>query len=876
MNKTRSLIFLFIFFQISLFSQETILIGKIIDSQNRGILNASVLVYDLNEKLLTYTYSNDKGNYKLVLENTKGSIVKLKVSCLGYERKEVKIDIKLDKDITQNFVLDDKTETLNEIVLEANQKIKINRDTTFIKVSSFGNKTEQTVEDILKKLPGIEVLKDGSIKAHGKPIDKLLIEGEDMFDKNYKLLSKNLDAKVLDEVQIIDNFEDNPIFKKLSYSDKVAINLKLKKGKTNIWFGNITLGSGVISENRWKESINLGLLKKKIKLFYFGDYNNLGEKANDQIATNIIEKNTFGDDRYEYKSKSLFNINSNEIQSFSKSQSIFNTAFLNSLSFTTKIKSNLTLRGLVYIADDKQTQNSFSETKYNLVNSPISFTENKYFANHKTLASSEIELKYFANENNYITNLFIFKNNPNNINDNLIYNSSQIYQSSKTKNLTFYNHFNHTLSLSSNKVLNNYFYFGNDNIKENSLIISPLLNVFFNANTNDKINQISNNSIFYLGGKNKLISKFRNIDFTTAIHYEFNKETFKNNFRINNINNLEYENNTKINHFKFSFENAFRYNISKKIYLTTSITLSKNSFAVNSSKNDVFLINPSATLNIKKTRLGDFSLSISENNILPEINLLANKFQLANYRSFIKGTDYTEPIKNKIITFAHFLFNDKKRFAINTNLFYIKSKSIFNTESTITDDFNFNSYKLTEGGESYNLNFSLVNYSRKLKIATKLETTQIWSSTPINVNNNDFTNLKGYSNILNFSATTYFELPFNIDFGLNYNYNQSLFNKLKTKNITKDLFFNINYNISKAWLAEINNTMYFIDNQKYSFNNIVINYNPNDSKFSYRLILNNIANENNYKSITLDNYTSYKSNIELVPKYLLCTVKYRF
>jgi len=865
-----------LFCNLSLFSQEVSISGKITDNQNIGILSASVLIYDINEKLLTYSYSNDKGQYKLVYENNNDEFIKLKISCLGYEKRVIKVEINSDKNIIQNFILKEKTETLNEVILDANQKIKINRDTTFIKVSSFGNKTEQTVEDILKKLPGIEVTKDGSIKAHGTFIDKLLIEGEDLFDNNYKLLSNNLDAKVLDEVQIIDNFEDNPIFKKLSYSDKVAINLKLKKDKTNIWFGNITIGSGVISENRWKESVNLGLLKKKIKLFYLGDYNNLGEKANDQIATNIIKKNTFGDDRYEYKSKSLFNISSNEIPSLSKSQSIFNTAFLNSLSFTTKIKSNLTLRALIYLADDKQTQNSFSETIYNLENNPISFTENKYYTNHKTLASSEIELKYFANENNYFTNLFIFKNNPSNLIDNLNYNSNQIQQLSKTKNLTFYNHFNHTLSLSSNKILNNYFYFGNDNIKENSSIISPLLNNYFDTNSTDKINQIANNSILYVGGKNKLIYNLKNIIFTSAIHYEFNKEIFKNIFLIKNNSNSEYENNTKINHFKFSFENSLKYNISKKIYFTSNITLSKNNLIINSIKNNAFLVNPSVALNIKKTGFGSFSLSLSENNILPKINLLSDKFQLINYRNFIKGTNYTKPEKNNKILFNYYLFHDKKRFSINTNLFYIKSKTIFNTENTITDNFNFSNYKLTEGGESYNFNFRLVNYLKKTKLATKIEIAQIWNSMPLKINNNDLISLKGYSNILNFSTTTYFKLPFNIDFGFNYNYNQSKFKKLKTKNITKDLFLNINYKISKVLLVETNNTMYFIDKQKYSFNNIIINHNPIESKFSYRLILNNVANESSYKSITLDNYTSYKSNIKLVPRYLLFTVKYRF
>lgn len=244
------------------FSQEITLKGNITDKQNRSIQSASVSVLDENEDILGYSFTNENGEYLISFDKPTNNTIIVEVACLGFQKISKKVDFNSNN--TFNFQLEDKIENLQEVVLESGKKIRVEQDTTSIKVASFGNKTEQTVEDILKKLPGIEVLKDGTIKAHGKAIDKLLIEGEDMFDKNYKLLSKNLNAKVLDEVQILDNFEDNPIFKKLNNSDKVALNLKLKKGLQNVWFGNVTLGSGIVSENRWKESLNLGLLKKKL------------------------------------------------------------------------------------------------------------------------------------------------------------------------------------------------------------------------------------------------------------------------------------------------------------------------------------------------------------------------------------------------------------------------------------------------------------------------------------------------------------------------------------------------------------------------------------------------------------------------------------
>lgn len=869
----KSLTIIILFFSLFSFSQELTIKGKIKDNQNRSIQNASVSLLDESADFLGYAFTDENGLYSITFEKPKNQTIKIEISCLGYKKITQNIN-----PTTQNlnYQLEDKIESLQEVVVESGKKIRIDQDTTYIRVASFGNNTEQTVEDILKKLPGIEVLKDGSIKAHGKTIDKLLIEGEDIFDKNYKMLSKNLDAKVLDEVQIIDNFEDNPVFKKLNNSDKVALNLKLKRGLKNVWFGNATIGSGIVSENRWKESINLGLLKKKIKIFYFGDYNNLGEKATDLVETNLTERNTFGDDRFEYKAKSLYSISNNEISFLSKTQSVFNNAVLNSLSFTSKVKNNLSIRGIVYLANDNQNQNSIAITNYNLENNQISFTENNFYTNKKTLASTEIELKFIPNDKNYITNLFILKNNPNKTANNLLFNTDAINQNTNTENYTIYNHFNHTLQLSEKTVLNNYIYLGNDKISERTNIVSPFLNNFFSINSNEIVNQNANNKLFFIGNKSKIISKFKKIDLTNSIQLEYNKEQFKNTFLANNQSFTSYQNDTNLQLTNLFQENTLRYNFSKKIDLTANLNFQNTIFNNDSISKNIFFVNPSIFFNIKKTGFGNFSLSFSENNNLPEINQLTTNYHLIDYRSFLQGTSYQNPLKNQSTSFNYSYYNDAKRFSINSSVFYTNSKSIFNTSSNLTNDLNFNSNIQTKGSESYNYNFSFVNYIRKLKLASKIETLNNWITTPINVNSTEFSNSKSYVNSMKYSATTYFKAPINFDFGFSYNYFKSHFQGIKTVNLTKDYFFNINYKISQTTIAESNNAIYLVNNQTYSFNNIVLSYTPKKSKFSYRFMFNNLINENQYTNISINNYSYYQSNIQLVPRYFLGIIKYRF
>jgi hypothetical protein len=855
------------------FAQNAILKGQITDAQNRGIPNVSVSLLDENDDVLIYDFTDDNGLYIFKINLIEYKKLKIEIANMGFE-KISQILTNLSQPL--NFTLKEKSLELEEVVVENEKRVRIANDTTTIKVASFANKTEQTIEDLLKKIPGIEVQKDGSIKAHGKSIDKLLIEGEDMFDKNYKILSKNLDSKVLEAVQILDNFEDNPIFKKFSNSDKVAINLKLKKGLQNVWFGNAIIGSGIVSENIWKESANIGLLRKKIKLFYLGDYNNLGERATDLYTSNANEKSSFSEDRIEYKTNSIYNIPNNDIGIFSKSQGIFNTALLNSISFTSKINKKLTIRGVASNALDSQIQNSSSFTQYSLQGNPMSFSEENFYNVRSMLTASELELTYVPNEKNYITNFFIAKDNSNKTTNNLLFNNEQINQRLLTENLSLYNHFNHTLQLSEKIILNNYLYFGKERVNENSKVKSSNLNNFFNVLQNLIITQNSMNTINFIGLKTKLLYKFHQIDFSNSIQIEQSNQEFTSKFLIDNQNFANYQNNQNLNLTNIFQDNIIRYNFTSKIDLSATLNLQNTNFRTNENANNIFITNPSVNLNIKKTGFGNFTLSYAESNTLPELNQLLPNFQLTDYRSFSQGTKYHEPLKNQTYSFNHYFYNDPKRFSLNTKLFYINSKSIINNVTELTENFIFNSNIQSAGSENYTANFSFVNYIRKFKTASKIETTNSWISAPVNVNSNEFSIAQNFNNSIKYSATTYFSFPINFDFGLNYNYFQTIFQNIKTDNNTKDAFVNVNYKISNTILFESNNNLYLINKNNYSFNNIVLSYTPTESRLSYRLLINNLANHDEFTTISVNNFSNCKSTVQIVPRYILGTIKYRF
>src|SRR5690606_4638141 len=171
--------------------------------------------------------------------------------------------------------------TLDEIQLTYEMPVTIKGDTLTYNADSFNKGTERKLEDVLKNLPGVEVNADGEIEIEGKKVGKVMVDGKNFFDGDSKLATKNIPASAIDKVQVLKNYaEVGQLSSVTNNMDNIAINIKLKEGKSNFWFGDITAGGGV-SENN-------ALYLAQPKLFYYspkysvniiGDLNNIGEVA---------------------------------------------------------------------------------------------------------------------------------------------------------------------------------------------------------------------------------------------------------------------------------------------------------------------------------------------------------------------------------------------------------------------------------------------------------------------------------------------------------------------------------------------------------------------------------------------------------------------
>jgi hypothetical protein len=860
------ILFLFTFFQVT--AQQVSLSGKVQDENQKAIAGASVLL-KTNTEVLAYAFSNDAGVFKLNYTQSQDSLY-LTATSLGYKLQAKRIAKRVK---TINFILKESVEQIDEIVLESEQKIQIKRDTVSFLVSGFTNKTEQTLEDVLKKIPGLEVTKSGAIKAHGKYIEKLLVEGDDILGSNYKILSKNLDAKMLEKVQILDNFEDNPIIKKVLSSTKVALNIKLKKDLKQLWFGNVKLGLAVSKESRWKESLMLGLLRKKLKLFYFGDFNNLGVKAKEVLSSNSNSSQDFSIDKISYLLNSAIAIKKEPQNTLLKNYITFNDALLNSLSVVTKAKPNLSFRTSVYFLKDKNTFDKSAHTQYNFA-PPITLNETRNYTEKTPVASLELETKYTVNNDNYINNLLVINNEKNTISEVINSNANGIKQDLAANRFLFKNHFNLTSSLTENSILNNYFFVGYEELKNNAFLQSQVLTDYFNVNSNDVIHVDENNNHFYIGYKAKIIKKFKKFEFSNALATSYKTASYKTKLYIASTLNDTYSDINNYEQIKLTNTNSFRYKPRKNLKYTLGLKL-ENIFMNN---NSYFFFSPKFSIHYKHKKLGNLTFSVLNNERIVEQEAIGLSYKLVNYRAFSKKKpfDYTDAVKRLNVIVHHYKYVDDKRFSIDTKFMYSSSPSVLSSKNTIASNLDFYEYQQQDGGESYNVNFTFIQYIRKLHTVLKLGTIHTWNKQNVFVNQYLDEKMLFYNAKQEISFTTHFNKPYNFDFTFIKNQYNTTFQNSTNELVTKEINASLDYKISKELVFKYTSILLMDTNNNYHFADLKLDYLPEESKFSYRLIFSNIFKEENYINKYLDSYMSYQSSSPIIPRYVLLTAKYRF
>ena len=242
--KNLALLILTGIFPFILSAQNGAVKGRLADSSRLSLANATVsVVVKKDSSLVNYTLSDSKGKFEI--KNLAVGEYHLFASFSGYEVFQQIFSITAEKRIVDlgTITMQPEYKTLTGVVVNDASPVKMNGDTISFKANAFNNKPDATVEDVLKKIPGVQVQKDGTIKAMGEQVQKVYVDGKEFFGNDPKIATKNLTADMVDQIQVFDDMSEQARFTKIDDGSRTkSINIKLKKDKRKGDFGRVIAG----------------------------------------------------------------------------------------------------------------------------------------------------------------------------------------------------------------------------------------------------------------------------------------------------------------------------------------------------------------------------------------------------------------------------------------------------------------------------------------------------------------------------------------------------------------------------------------------------------------------------------------------------------
>jgi hypothetical protein len=259
--------------------------GTVVDSASNKLMEfVTIGITDLKDStFISYTTTTKTGTFLLSGMPSDKTLVII-ASHMGYSDFVKAVTLKKGEILDLGTIaMKTRSKTLNEVVVTGQrQAIMINKDTIEFRAEAFKVRPNAVVEELLKKLPGVQIDHDGGIKVAGKSVSKLTIDGKDFFSNDMRIATRNLDASLIDKVQIFDDRENDPDH--LVEDSKVGkiINLKFKRAFKKSIFGKVYAGGG--SRKRFESGGLFNMFRDTLQLSIITVGNNLnrtGFSSND-------------------------------------------------------------------------------------------------------------------------------------------------------------------------------------------------------------------------------------------------------------------------------------------------------------------------------------------------------------------------------------------------------------------------------------------------------------------------------------------------------------------------------------------------------------------------------------------------------------------
>jgi len=882
------------------FAQNVKLEGVISDTKNVALEMVNVMAVNTATKAMdSYAITNDKGKYSLSLKSN--TVYSIKISFLGMQSKEIEI-VTSTVAISKNVSLEESATELEGVEIIREMPVSIKGDTIVYNADSFKSGTERKLEDVLKKLPGVEVNADGEVEVEGKKVTKLMVEGKDFFDGDTKLGVKNIPADAIDKVQVLRNFNENSILKGVENNDEnVAMNIKLKSGKKNFWFGDITGGIGVgHTDFRYVANPKLFYYSPKYSINLITNFNNIGELP---MTVQDYFKLTGGFRGLNRKGGSTFNVSSNDagISLLRNNRAKEIETKFGAVNFSYNMNKAWNLSGFGIMSSSITDVETLSQTNFLKPNSSeIQSTENRKETAHQKsdLGMFKLSSLYkpstdFQLDYDILTKISKQQEDSPLLRETIVKNISTSEIINTTKNQD-------PVSVNQNLSL---FY----TLSEKNIFAVEMQHLyqeedpFYNANLKSQPFKL----VGYVPGQNRNdISQNRfvktnkldaKIDYFYMLTAKSNINlTLGNTFSDQNFNSNMYQilddksvnelnSPVNVNDVSYKFNDAFiglHYKIlAGKFTFTPGVSFHSFNMTDTQRGSDYnqsftrFLPDLLAIYQIKKAESLTYNFSYTNN--FTDINQLAEGFVFSNYNSLRKGSRILENATNIQHSLRYFKYNMFNLENITAFLNYskridaIKTAAIFDGVNQTSAPFNSDFADETiSGSGTYGRSF-LKNY--KASLAANIN----WSlfnnrQNGINIANESFT--QSYTMR---ASTNYKNMP-NLELGYNVvinNYADNVFYTDKPFAKLDYYFLNAFSFVAEYEFYHYYNTDKTVNNE-YDFLSASLIYQKKDSKFEYKISGTNLLNTKSINDDSFSQFSTRTSQYTVQPRYLIFSLKY--
>lgn len=851
----------------------------------------NVLVKKIDNPNLIYQFSktNENGYYKITLKTPLDSLF-IEVNTFNYEPLKIKVNNIQSKGVLQvhNIKLNTSTTDLEEIHVSSSNPIIIKKDTTDYNPKSFMDGSERVVEDLLKKLPGIKVEDNGEIKFKGKSIKKMLLDGDDLFDSQYTIGSKNINIDMLDKVEVIEDYNENKLLKGVKPSEDVALNLKLKKGK-NDFSGTVDLGMGIVSENKHNSSITGILLNQKIKSFGLLSYNNVGVNTTPyDFQSNSLSLESISNS--DLNSKELIN-QGNFYSPLSDKFHRINSTFFSSLNTLYKVSKNTTLKLNFSKYSDKLTRENIEETNYDFNNIKFQVLQNENISKSPNLY--DLNLVLFNQTSKTLNFEYIGKIEYQEIDYHSFTLNNTIIQKNTllTKKLFTKHKFNLTKKIGKDKLIISNVLFSKDSAPQ-FFVLTPGISTSENINTNiAENNQESRFDKTVINVNTEYFNKSDNLSWLLRTGFSGTLNNFTSNLTSKNeynqiFSDVDYQNNSvyKIN---IPYLNgSLVYNLKKisfKIGLGSqfySLTLLDKIRSIYKEQNGV-LFSPNAKFVYNISNKSALTLNYKYNQIAPTESNLYSGIVQTGFRNFRNNEPNLEFLKTHTYG-LNFNYNDLFnstyfRFGVNfdnrRNNYFLKT--FVNLNTVVGTGFLLNS-----GNKVYNFNMSSEKYIHFLKTTFQLNSNYTISFDKNIINNSDLRDIQLKNLMIEFITRKGLKSKLVLENKLVFNRNifqlsGSNENSFSSFNNASNIIYKVKENI--RFTTTLNYVFPDISmNKQYYFLDTELKFTSKNKKIDYSIVGRNLTGNKTFDIVNISDFSRTISSHNLIQTFLLGTVSFKF